>query len=226
MVSVRPSTFSVPNTRRASLWVSTTLLAWASAVRGSPAANGNWRTSKKRPSTQQHVLGRERFGAAPDHRLGAERVDHALDLREIGLEPLAGDVGGHLQVGFLAGLLGSVMGLELVGVLRIGEPLVVGRLVADVEEQHQAGGEADRQAEDVDEGIGLVLDQRPDARPSCNCATSSAPLASPLPLRGGVARVGPRAGGAHPHPDPLPRGRGRSFTPRGGARRGCGRRAC
>ena len=91
-------------------------------------------------------------------------VDAGLYLAaEIGLQPLAGNVGGHLQIVALARLRIAIIGLELVGILRIGQRRVIAPLVADVDEQHQAGGEADREAEDVDEGIGLVLGQRPDA---------------------------------------------------------------
>ena len=112
---------------------------------------------------QQDVVGRQRLAVAHHDRRARQRVDRAFDLREIRLQTLPGDVGGHLEMALLAGLLALIVALELVAVLRIGQPRIVARLVADVEQQHQAGGEADAEAEDVDEGIGLVLDQRPDA---------------------------------------------------------------
>jgi hypothetical protein len=116
-----------------------------------------------RPVGEADIVDGERFAVAQHGGAAGLDVDRMFDLREIGLKPLAGDIGGHLQVGMLAGLGVVIIGLELVDVLRIGQPPVVAGLVADVEEQHQAGGKADRQAKDVDEGIGLVLDQRPDA---------------------------------------------------------------
>src|SRR3954465_9923745 len=53
--------------------------------------------------------------------------------------------------------------LELVGVLGVRDPAVVAHLVADEEEDHQASGHADGEAEDVDERIGAVLRQSADA---------------------------------------------------------------
>ena len=53
--------------------------------------------------------------------------------------------------------------LDLEDAIGVGQPAVVAGLVADVDEQHQAGGEAESEAEDVDEGVGLAPGQRPEA---------------------------------------------------------------
>jgi hypothetical protein len=45
----------------------------------------------------------------------------------------------------------------------IGQPLVVAHLVADEEKDHQAGRHADGEAEDVDEGVGPILGEGPEA---------------------------------------------------------------
>ena len=72
------------------------------------------------------------------------------------------DIGRHLQETGSPSCGMRVPGLQLVGVFGVREPLVVALLVADIEEDHDAGGHADREAGDVDDRIGLVLGKRPD----------------------------------------------------------------
>src|SRR3546814_2676846 len=87
----------------------------------------------------------------------------SCDRREILLDCRARRVRRYLELGFLAGLARLVPALDLVNPVRIRDPRVVAHLVADVEEDHQARGHADGEAEYVDEGVGLVLGQGPDA---------------------------------------------------------------
>src|SRR3546814_11443599 len=63
----------------------------------------------------------------------------------------------------LARLRIGVDALHLIDALRLRQPAVVGRLVADVEQEQQARREAQRQTEDVDERIGTALGERPEA---------------------------------------------------------------
>jgi hypothetical protein len=70
---------------------------------------------------------------------------------------------GPLLAADLAGLGVGVDALDLVDPLGVGQPFVVAGLVADVEQDHQAGGQPDGEADDVDEGVGLALRQGPVA---------------------------------------------------------------
>src|SRR3546814_12100093 len=63
----------------------------------------------------------------------------------------------------LARLRIGVDALHLIDALRLRQPAVVGRLVADVEQEQQARREAQRQTEDVDERIGAALGESPEA---------------------------------------------------------------
>ncbi len=133
----------------------------ASAVRGLPAREGEAEHVEQRPVDHQHVLDRRRHAVLEDGRSAAERIDELADLREILPEPRARDIGRHLQQVALAGRARHVMRLELIAVLDVGQRPVVAELVADVEQDQQARGHADRQPQDVDQRIGAVLHQRP-----------------------------------------------------------------
>ena len=91
-----------------------------------------------------------------------QRIDGARDLREILLDAVLRHVGRHLQEQWFAVLRMRVPGLQLVGVLDVGKPAVVAFLVADVEEDHDARGHADREAHDVDDRVAAALRKRPN----------------------------------------------------------------
>ncbi len=107
------------------------------------------------------IARRQRLAVLDDDGRTAERVDRLIDLREILLEGLARRVGCHLQIFGLAGILAAIPGLELVDILDAGDPAVEAQLVADEQQDHQAGGHADGEPEDVDERIDPVLEQGP-----------------------------------------------------------------
>ena len=93
-------------------------------------------------------------GARPGTRLAAQL---ALETRK--WEDLAEE---QLTVLLRGKPLASVVrvrvpGLQLIAVLDVRNKPVVALLVADVEQDHDAGGHADRQAGDVDDRIGLAL---------------------------------------------------------------------
>ena len=90
-------------------------------------------------------------------------IGGALDLREILEQRPLGHIGRALVLEPVAGGLALVIDLELIGAPRIGQPIVVAALILDVEQDQQAGRQADRQAEQVDEGIGAVLRKRAQA---------------------------------------------------------------
>ena len=105
------------------------------------------------------VLDLERFAVADHRRRPGQHIDPPLDGGEIPLQGQAGRIRGHLQLQRLTAVARRVESLQLVDVLGVGKPAIVALFVADVEKEHQAGREADRQAEDVDEGVGPALDQ-------------------------------------------------------------------
>ncbi len=104
-----------------------------------------------------------RLAVAQEDRLGAFGAGDRLDLREILGHRLGDDAVGALLAADLPGLGIGMDALDLEDPVGVRQPLVVAGLVADVEQDHQAGGKADRQADDVDEGVGLALRQGPVA---------------------------------------------------------------
>jgi hypothetical protein len=85
-----------------------------------------------------------------------------LDLREAGGDRVADRVRAALAAGDrLARLVPRRLHLE--DPLAVRQPFVVAGLVAHVEEDEQAGREAEREAEDVDERVGSVLREGAEA---------------------------------------------------------------
>ena len=109
-----------------------------------------------------HHVGVGRLAVLQHDRAGGVQGGDRLDLREVAPQPGGDRIEGPLREGRRL-LGGDPLALHLIGALRIGQPGIVAEMVADEEQDQQAGGEAERQAEDVDEGIGLVLRERPKA---------------------------------------------------------------
>src|SRR3546814_18375824 len=93
------------------------------------------------------IFRRGGFPVPQQNGRGAKGIDGILDLREILHERGLADIGRHLEVHLVAGLLALIIELELIGPFGPPASPIVARLLADVEQDRKPGAEADGQSE-------------------------------------------------------------------------------
>ena len=129
-------------------------------------------------------------GAVQENRPVPLGAGDRLDLGEVLGQGLGDHPFGALLELLIPRLGVGVEGLDLVDAAGVRQPLLEARLVADVEQDEDAGGEAQSEAGDVDEGIGPALGQRPEThgkiiaphRPnSLSCCSPLAPRSPGAP---------------------------------------------
>ncbi len=107
------------------------------------------------------LVDRDRLSVAQGLHPPRQGDGDRLDLRKAAGDRIADRKRAVLVAGDrLAGLVPRRLHLE--DPVAVRKPFVVAGLVAHIEQDQQAAGQPDRQAEDVDEGIGFVLAQPPD----------------------------------------------------------------
>ena len=109
------------------------------------------------------AFGRVGLASLPHERRVLAHVHDFIDLRKVGLEILQGDIRGVLRPKRVARLRSLDMKLDLIGARRARRVAVERRLVAHIHQDRQARRHTDREPRDGDEGVRLVLSQRPQA---------------------------------------------------------------
>ena len=131
--------------------------------RGPPVAAGE----RQIEHVEEMLVGHHHVGIGRSAVLQDDRARRPQSGRRLDLGEVAAEAGGDRIEGLLGEgrrLLGrDPLALHLIGALRIGQPGVVAQMIANEEQDREAGGEAERQPENIHERIGLVLHQGPEA---------------------------------------------------------------
>ena len=149
---------------------------------------GHLEQGEERAVREQAVLDGRRLAILDDDGVDTLDVDRLLDLREILLERSARGDARHLQLHLLAAFLGGVVEiLQFINAVGIGQPAVIAEFVADKAEDQQARRDAEREAGDVDRGIGPVLGESADADGHVIAPHGWSPRIAGVRRRGAVA---------------------------------------